>query len=161
MAVAAFHADEDELTLTPLGYRELDYPEQLRRDILAALPPAGCSAEQLTKLDTRIGRAFADAAATVIDEIADGRADLGGARPEAVVARHLDDRPAPGGGRDPEPVARTLHDEHGHAHRLQLSQPTRRQDAVPPARGLERKGEAEHRRRSGRRRRTPSFRRSR
>lgn len=76
VAVAAFHADEDELTLTPLGYRELDYPEQLRRDILAALPPAGCSAEQLTKLDTRIGRAFADAAATVIDEIADGRADL-------------------------------------------------------------------------------------
>ena len=36
VAVAAFHADEDELTLTPLGYRELDYPEQLRRDILAA-----------------------------------------------------------------------------------------------------------------------------
>ncbi|EIE97972.1 anhydro-N-acetylmuramic acid kinase [Saccharomonospora glauca] len=76
VAVASFRRDGDELTLTPLGHRELRYPEQLRRDILAALPPAECSAEQLTKLDTLVGRAFADAAATAVTEIADGRADL-------------------------------------------------------------------------------------
>ncbi|MGW9308236.1 anhydro-N-acetylmuramic acid kinase [Saccharomonospora azurea] len=76
VAVASFRIEGDELTLTPLGHRELPYPEQLRRDILAALPPAECSAEQLTKLDTRVGQAFADAAVTAVAELADGRADL-------------------------------------------------------------------------------------
>lgn len=76
VAVASLRAVGDELTLTPLGHREVPYPERLRRDILAALPPSGCSAEELTKLDTRVGQAFADAAATAVTEIAGGRADL-------------------------------------------------------------------------------------
>ncbi|EID53277.1 anhydro-N-acetylmuramic acid kinase [Saccharomonospora xinjiangensis] len=76
VAVASLRAVGDELTLTPLGHREVPYPERLRRDILAALPPSGCSAEELTKLDTRVGQAFADAAATAVAEVAGGRADL-------------------------------------------------------------------------------------
>ncbi|OQO90071.1 anhydro-N-acetylmuramic acid kinase [Saccharomonospora piscinae] len=76
VAVASFRVAGDELTLTPLGHRELPYPEQLRQDVLAALPPAGSSAEQLTKLDTRIGQAFAEAAATAVADLAGGRADL-------------------------------------------------------------------------------------
>ncbi|KAA9152222.1 anhydro-N-acetylmuramic acid kinase [Amycolatopsis acidicola] len=62
VAVAALRLDGPTVELTPLGHREIPYPANLRADVLAALPPAPVTAEQLTKLDTRVGQAFAEAA---------------------------------------------------------------------------------------------------
>lgn len=76
VAAAEFRADGEELILVPLGCLEIDYPEQLRDDLLAALPPAASSAERLTRLDTEVGQAFAAAARTGIDQLAGGHADL-------------------------------------------------------------------------------------
>ncbi|GAA1240585.1 anhydro-N-acetylmuramic acid kinase [Prauserella halophila] len=61
VAVAELTTADGELVLTPCGQWELAYPDDLRAGLLAALPPASCSAEELTRLDTRIGQAFADA----------------------------------------------------------------------------------------------------
>ncbi|MEU3271694.1 anhydro-N-acetylmuramic acid kinase [Saccharomonospora sp. NPDC006951] len=76
IAVADLRAEGGELRLTPLGHGELPYPAALREDLLAALPPGTCTAEQLTKLDTGVGQAFAEAAKLGIDDHAGGRADL-------------------------------------------------------------------------------------
>ncbi|GAB2989448.1 anhydro-N-acetylmuramic acid kinase [Amycolatopsis acidiphila] len=74
VAVADLRADGDEIVLTPLGALEVGYPEELRAALLAALPPAPTTAEQLTKLDTRVGQAFAGAAGQGLDRF--GPADL-------------------------------------------------------------------------------------
>jgi anhydro-N-acetylmuramic acid kinase len=74
VAVADLRADGEEIVLTPLGALEVGYPAELRADLLAALPPASTTAEQLTKLDTRAGQAFADAAQQGLDRF--GPADL-------------------------------------------------------------------------------------
>ncbi|HVV13778.1 anhydro-N-acetylmuramic acid kinase [Amycolatopsis sp.] len=66
VAVAELGLAGHTIELTPLGHREIPYPEELRADLLAALPPAPVTAEQLTRLDTRVGQAFAEAA-TVFD----------------------------------------------------------------------------------------------
>ncbi|WP_216208922.1 anhydro-N-acetylmuramic acid kinase [Amycolatopsis aidingensis] len=76
VAAADLHATGEELVLVPLGHLELDYPEELRAGLLAALPPGECSAEQLTRLDTGVGKAFATAALEGIDRLTEGRADL-------------------------------------------------------------------------------------
>ncbi|GAB3477713.1 anhydro-N-acetylmuramic acid kinase [Amycolatopsis cihanbeyliensis] len=76
VAAADLHATGEELVLIPLGHLELDYPESLRTGLLAALPPGECSAEQLTRLDTGVGKAFATAALEGIDRLTEGRADL-------------------------------------------------------------------------------------
>lgn len=62
--------------LMPCGYLELPYPDELRDALQAALPPNGCSAEQLCRLDTAVGQAFAAAAGHALATIADGHADL-------------------------------------------------------------------------------------
>lgn len=64
------------LELTPIGTAELAYPDQLRAALLDALPPRGCSAQQLCRLDTEVGQAFADAARHAITTLAGGRADV-------------------------------------------------------------------------------------
>ncbi|WP_236794105.1 anhydro-N-acetylmuramic acid kinase [Amycolatopsis sp. GM8] len=74
VAVADLRLDGEEIVLTPLGALDVPYPGDLRGDLLAALPPAATTAAQLTKLDTRVGQAFADAAAQAIDRF--GPADL-------------------------------------------------------------------------------------
>ncbi|GAA1976517.1 anhydro-N-acetylmuramic acid kinase [Amycolatopsis minnesotensis] len=74
VAVAELRADGPELVLTPLGYREVPYPPELATRLLAALPPNPSSAEELTKLDTGVGQAFADAVGRCLDEL--GGADL-------------------------------------------------------------------------------------
>jgi anhydro-N-acetylmuramic acid kinase len=75
VAVADVRAEGAELELTPLGHLELEYPDQVRAELLGALPPHPCSAEQLAQLDTRVGQAFAEAAQAGV-ELAGGRADL-------------------------------------------------------------------------------------
>jgi anhydro-N-acetylmuramic acid kinase len=76
VAAAELSVDGEEVRLTPLGHLELEYPEGLRADLLAALPPNSCTASELTQLDTRVGQAFAEAANLGVENLADGRADL-------------------------------------------------------------------------------------
>ncbi|WP_344882261.1 anhydro-N-acetylmuramic acid kinase [Allokutzneria multivorans] len=81
VAVAEFCLREDApggpvVELLPLGAIEVPYPEPLRRDLVAALPPADCSAERLCVLDTLVGQAFADAARKGVAELGCGEVDL-------------------------------------------------------------------------------------
>ncbi|ADH67252.1 MULTISPECIES: anhydro-N-acetylmuramic acid kinase [Nocardiopsis] len=76
VAAARFALDGDLVLLTPLGHRTEPYPGDLREEIRAALPPARTTMEAVCRLDTRIGRAFADAALRAVGELAGGRADL-------------------------------------------------------------------------------------
>ncbi|MER7863595.1 anhydro-N-acetylmuramic acid kinase [Amycolatopsis japonica] len=76
VAAAELRADGDTVVLSPLGQLEVPYPETLRDALLAALPPNPCDAEQLTKLDTLVGQAFAEAAARGVEELAGGEADV-------------------------------------------------------------------------------------
>lgn len=76
VAAADLSVSGEEVELAPLGHLELEYPDELRTDLLAALPPHPCSAERLTQLDTRVGQAFAEAAYKGIQSLAEGRADV-------------------------------------------------------------------------------------
>ncbi|GAB3758365.1 anhydro-N-acetylmuramic acid kinase [Microlunatus parietis] len=68
--------DGDVIVLRPLGLISRPYPEPLRAAITAALPPHPVDLETVCRLDTEIGRCFADVAAAAVDELCDGRADL-------------------------------------------------------------------------------------
>ncbi|MGW5716881.1 anhydro-N-acetylmuramic acid kinase [Amycolatopsis sp. NPDC003865] len=76
VAAADLHAEDDTVVLTPLGELDVPYPDPLREALLAALPPNPCTAGELTRLDTGVGQAFADAAARGAEELAGGGADL-------------------------------------------------------------------------------------
>ncbi len=76
VAAADLHAEDGTVVLTPLGELDVPYPERLREGLLAALPPNSCTAGELTRLDTGVGQAFADAAARGAAELAGGGADL-------------------------------------------------------------------------------------
>lgn len=76
VAVADLCLVDGRVDLLPLQHKEVPYPRQLRDDLLAALPPAGCTAEQLCRLDTGVGQAFAAVATDAVANLADGRADL-------------------------------------------------------------------------------------
>ncbi|MEU0535693.1 anhydro-N-acetylmuramic acid kinase [Amycolatopsis tolypomycina] len=75
VAAADLHAEAGTVVLTPLGELEVPYPEPLREALLAALPPNPCTAGELTRLDTGVGQAFADAAVRGVAELG-GSADL-------------------------------------------------------------------------------------
>nr|WP_221308787.1 anhydro-N-acetylmuramic acid kinase [Nocardiopsis mwathae] len=64
---------DTEVLLTPVAHREVPYPDRLRDDIRAVLPPAATTIDAVCRLDTRIGRAFAEAAATAVDELCPNR----------------------------------------------------------------------------------------
>ncbi|MEV1287063.1 anhydro-N-acetylmuramic acid kinase [Micromonospora sp. NPDC049679] len=74
IAAAAFDRDGDDLRLTPLGARSLPYDDELQGAIAGVLPPGGTTIEQVCRLDTLLGKRFADAAAAGV-ELA-GHADL-------------------------------------------------------------------------------------
>jgi anhydro-N-acetylmuramic acid kinase len=76
VAASDLTAEGEELTLRPLGALSVPYAPGLARAIAAALPPAATTAEAICALDTRIGQAFAEAAARGVRELAGGRADL-------------------------------------------------------------------------------------
>jgi anhydro-N-acetylmuramic acid kinase len=75
VAAAELRLDDDTVELRPLGSTVLPYPEVLHRKLLAVLPPADASTEDLCRLDTYVGQQFA-AAARLGVELAGGRADL-------------------------------------------------------------------------------------
>ncbi|KMS75153.1 anhydro-N-acetylmuramic acid kinase [Streptomyces viridochromogenes] len=66
----------DSLVLKPLGLVSEGYDEVLREALAAALPPGTTSMAEVCRLDTRIGRAFASAAARADRELCDGQAEL-------------------------------------------------------------------------------------
>jgi anhydro-N-acetylmuramic acid kinase len=70
VAVADLRLDGGVVELTPVSTTEVPYDDELRADLVSALPPAASSAEQMCRLDTLVGRAFAAAA------VAAGPADL-------------------------------------------------------------------------------------
>ncbi|MFD2764731.1 anhydro-N-acetylmuramic acid kinase [Micromonospora eburnea] len=74
VAVAEFTRDGETLLLRPLGHRGLDYPDDLRAEISALLPPGATTIEAVCWLDNRLGEVFAEAAAIGV-ELAGGRVD--------------------------------------------------------------------------------------
>ncbi|MFI7280882.1 anhydro-N-acetylmuramic acid kinase [Micromonospora chersina] len=74
VVAAEFTRDGETLRLRPLGHRSLDYPDDLRAEIGALLPPAATTIEAVCRLDNRLGEVFAEAAAAGV-ELAGGRAD--------------------------------------------------------------------------------------
>ncbi|QKW25452.1 anhydro-N-acetylmuramic acid kinase [Streptomyces seoulensis] len=75
-AAAQLRLDGDELVMTVLGARSLPWPRETRDGIAAVLPPAATTVEAVCRLDTLIGRAFADAAGQAVRTLCSGAADL-------------------------------------------------------------------------------------
>jgi anhydro-N-acetylmuramic acid kinase len=65
-AVAELRLAGDTVVLTPRHAAAVPYPAPVHADLLAALPPNDCTAAKLCQLDTRVGQAFADAAAQTL-----------------------------------------------------------------------------------------------
>jgi anhydro-N-acetylmuramic acid kinase len=75
-AAADLRLDGDRLVLTPLGLLSHPYPPSVRDELAASLPPASTSMEQVCRLDTGIGQAFAEVARQAIEQLCGGHADL-------------------------------------------------------------------------------------
>ena len=75
-AAARFTRDGDALVLQPLGQREVPWPADTKRRLLAALPPADVTMGEVCALDVLVGEAFAAAALEAIRDLAGGHADL-------------------------------------------------------------------------------------
>ncbi|MEV4265055.1 anhydro-N-acetylmuramic acid kinase [Kribbella sp. NPDC049584] len=75
-AAADLRLDGDELVLTPLGMLSQPYPPELRAAVAASLPPASTTVEQVCRLDTGIGQAFAAVARQAVEQLCGGYADL-------------------------------------------------------------------------------------
>jgi anhydro-N-acetylmuramic acid kinase len=76
VAAADLELDGETVVLRPLGALSHPYAGDLRQAIAAAMPPRPTTAAAVCELDTRIGQAFAEAAARANDELADGSAEL-------------------------------------------------------------------------------------
>ena len=76
VAVADLSLTGDAVGIVPIGHTELPYPTELRAALLDVLPPHATTAEQVCRLDTAVGQAFAAAAGHALATIADGRADF-------------------------------------------------------------------------------------
>ncbi|GAA2435530.1 anhydro-N-acetylmuramic acid kinase [Streptomyces macrosporus] len=75
-AAADLTIEGDTVVLTPLGALECAFPDGLRRDLLAALPPASTTMADVCRLDTLLGQALASAADRADRELCAGRAEL-------------------------------------------------------------------------------------
>ncbi|WP_329004294.1 anhydro-N-acetylmuramic acid kinase [Kribbella sp. NBC_00709] len=75
-AAADLRLDGDVLVLTPLGMLSQPYPPDLRAAVAASLPPASTTVEQVCRLDTGIGQAFAAVAQQAVEQLCGGYADL-------------------------------------------------------------------------------------
>jgi len=75
-AAADLRLDGDQLVLTPLGMMSQPYSPELRAAVAASLPPASTSMEEVCKLDTRTGQAFAEVARQAVVQLCGGSADL-------------------------------------------------------------------------------------
>ena len=73
-AIADITLEGETVTLHPLGSVRALYDDDLREEILAALPPAHTTMDAVCRLDTRIGQAFAEVAVAAIEHV--GPVDL-------------------------------------------------------------------------------------
>lgn len=76
VAAADFELEGDILHCNLLGAQSRPYPSSLRDRIAAALPPAATTVAEICELDTLIGQAFAEAAASADRSLCDHRAEL-------------------------------------------------------------------------------------
>ena len=76
VAVADLQFAGDTVELRPLGAASREYPAELRARVGAVLPPAATTAEEVCRLDTLVGQAFAAAATFAVDELGAGAVDL-------------------------------------------------------------------------------------
>src|SRR3954451_17105183 len=76
VAVAELSLTGETIDLHPRGHAEVPYPTALRNALLSALPPHGSTAEDVCRLDTEVGQAFAATAAGALTDLAGGEADL-------------------------------------------------------------------------------------
>ncbi|WP_153397028.1 anhydro-N-acetylmuramic acid kinase [Ornithinicoccus halotolerans] len=82
VAAADLELTGDRVLLTPLGYHEQPWSSALQEEVLAALPPAGTSLEQVCRLDTELGQELGQAARAAVDRLRAG----GQGEPELVVS---------------------------------------------------------------------------
>lgn len=75
-AAADITVEGDALVLRPLGAVSLPYPDDVRGRISAALPPAAVTMEDVCRLDTAVGQAFAQAAVHAVGALCPDGADL-------------------------------------------------------------------------------------
>jgi len=75
-AAADLRLDDETLVLRPLGALSVPYDDDVHAAIARALPPATTTVEELCRLDTACGHAFAGAAQRALDELCGGEADL-------------------------------------------------------------------------------------
>jgi anhydro-N-acetylmuramic acid kinase len=75
-AAADLRIEGDRIVLTPLGLLSQEYPESLRAGLANSLPPATSTLEQVCRLDTGIGQAFAGLAEQAVEQLCGGHADL-------------------------------------------------------------------------------------
>ena len=68
--------DDDTVVMTPLGLATRDFPDTLSERVRATFPPGQVGMQQVCRLDTDLGIAFADAAEFGVRELAAGTADL-------------------------------------------------------------------------------------
>jgi anhydro-N-acetylmuramic acid kinase len=76
IAAADLSVEGEEIVLTPLGAVDQPHHAETRELLDRILPPAKVTLEDVCRLDTLLGQAFATAAARGIEELAGGRADL-------------------------------------------------------------------------------------
>jgi anhydro-N-acetylmuramic acid kinase len=76
VAVADFQFVDDTVEMRPLGAMSRAYGSELRVALGDVLPPATTTADEVCRLDTVVGQAFAAAAAEAVDELAGCSADL-------------------------------------------------------------------------------------
>src|SRR6266566_2346530 len=75
-AAADFELDGEVVSAKLLAKSSTPYAPELRSRLVDALPPAQTTIEEVCKLDTEIGRAFAEAATELLTRLPDGAADL-------------------------------------------------------------------------------------
>jgi len=76
VAAADLALDRDEVVVSLLGARTVEFDPGLRAEVAAALPPAPTTMAAVCRLDTLLGQAFAEAAAGADAELCEGRAEL-------------------------------------------------------------------------------------
>ena len=76
VAVADLQFVGDTVELRPLGAATHDYAADLRAALGAVMPPAATTAEEICRLDTFVGQAFAEAARAAVDRFGGGAVDL-------------------------------------------------------------------------------------
>lgn len=75
-AAADLRIEDGQIVLTPLGLLSQPYPLALQAELAASLPPATTTLEEVCRLDTGIGQAFASVAAQAVEQLCGGHADL-------------------------------------------------------------------------------------